>query len=64
MLRGIPTRMVSNLLLVEDLLQAVEELGERLGRMNSSGWAIIFSSSLTATPIRTVPWSRASILMG
>ena len=29
--------------------------------MYSSGWAMTFIGSLTATPIRLVPWSRASM---
>ncbi len=31
--------------------------------MNSNGWAMVLVSSLTATPMRLVPWSRARMRM-
>src|SRR4051812_45202753 len=61
MLRGIPMRIRSISFSTISCFRRSRTEANGSAGMNSSGVAIIFSSSLTAKPIRFVPWSSASI---
>src|SRR6266568_1194748 len=59
MLRGMPMRMSSTSFARMISLSRARKSANGSAGMYSSGVAIIFISSLSATPMRRVPWSRA-----
>src|ERR1044072_5532672 len=63
MLRGMPTTMSSTSFSRRISLRRARRSANGSAGIYSRGCAIIFSSSLTAMPMRLVPWSIAKILM-
>src|SRR5579862_1085473 len=63
MFRGKPMRTRSTSFSTSNVFNRSRKPANGSARMYSSGWAIVLVSSLTATPMRLVPWSRARMRM-
>src|SRR4051812_46049319 len=63
MFRGMPTTIRSISFSRTISFKRARKLANGSAGIYSSGCAIILSSSLTATPMRLVPWSRARVRM-